>query len=47
MRNLASTSLIRFLVLTTLGLSLMTSLSACGKRGDPYRPAEVSSTSTS
>lgn len=47
MRMFASTSFFRFLVLTILGMSLVTGLSACGKRGDPYRPAEVSSTGTS
>ena len=41
MRNIASSSLAKFLLITVLGLSLASSISACGKRGDPYRPSEV------
>jgi len=30
-----------------LGLMLVSGLTACGKRGDPYRPSEVTTTSSS
>jgi hypothetical protein len=41
MRILASTSLIKLVLITFLGLSVTLGLSACGKRGDPYHPSEV------
>ena len=30
-----------------LGLILVSGLTACGKRGDPYRPSEVTTTAPS
>ncbi len=45
MRNIASTSLFKFAVIAVLGLMLTASLGACGKRGEPYRPHEISSLS--
>lgn len=44
MRNIASSSLAKLLLIAALGLVMASSISACGKRGDPYRPSEISST---
>jgi predicted small lipoprotein YifL len=38
--------LIKFLGIVLVGLMLVTCLSACGKRGDPYRPSEITTTSS-
>ena len=39
------TVITRFFLIGLACLLLAGSLSACGKRGDPYRPSEVSSSS--
>ena len=35
----------KFILGSLIGLILTLSLAACGKRGDPYRPSEVSAAS--
>ncbi len=37
---------LRMMAMVLLGLMLASSLSACGKRGEPYRPSEVPETSS-
>ena len=37
---------IQMMAMVLLGLILASSLSACGKRGEPYRPSEVPETSS-
>ena len=37
---------IQMIAMVLLGLILASSLSACGKRGEPYRPSEVPETSS-
>lgn len=41
------TRMVKLAMMLLLGLMLASSLSACGKRGDPYRPSEVPTESTS
>lgn len=37
---------LQMMAMVLLGLILASSLSACGKRGEPYRPSEVPETSS-
>ena len=37
---------LRMTAMVLLGLMLATTISACGKRGEPYRPSEVPSASS-
>jgi hypothetical protein len=39
-------SLFKLTGIVLLGLMLVCGLSACGKRGEPYRPSEITSTSS-
>jgi predicted small lipoprotein YifL len=41
MRNIASIFLMRLMLVVLLSLSMAAGLTACGKRGDPYRPSDV------
>jgi predicted small lipoprotein YifL len=41
------TSMIKFLAAGLLIASVLLSATACGKRGDPYRPSEIPTSTTS
>lgn len=36
----------KWMMMVLLGLVLVSSVSACGKRGEPYRPSEVPASSS-
>ena len=46
MPQVNSPALFKMTALVLLGLLLVSGLTACGKRGDPYRPSEVTTTSS-
>lgn len=47
MGRFASQSLVKFIMMATIGMVLVSGITACGKRGDPYRPSEVPTKSAS
>lgn len=46
MPELKAMSLMKMTVAVLLGIVLISGITACGKRGDPYRPSEVTTTSS-
>lgn len=46
MPQLKAMSLSKLTVMMLLGLLLVSGMTACGKRGDPYKPSDVTTTSS-